>query len=248
MCCSAFLKIMMFVFNGVICLAGAAILAVGIWFRVDSESLLGLVNSIEGAPPELSALAYISYLLIGVGAFLLIIGFLGCCGAVTESRCMLLTFFCVVLFIFLAEVAGAVVLLVFGDVVSDALLRVEKDVVGSIEQKYGTDEGLTQFWNVTMDQLSCCGYRNYTNFVDSPFTMSSGLLPSTCCMRNFTTCSIPNGQLSNVIGCYNRLLALIEENTPIVAGVALVVAALEIAAMTVSMILYKQIGEDARRK
>lgn len=248
MCCAAFLKIMMFLFNGVICLAGAGILGVGIWFRVDSESLLGIVDSIEGAPPELSALASISYLLIGVGAFLLIIGFLGCCGAVTESRCMLLTFFCIVLIIFLAEVAGAVVLLVFDELVIEALLKIESKVVTSIDEKYGEDEALTQFWNVTMDKLSCCGYRNYTNFNGSPFLESVGSFPATCCLGNYTLCSQPNAHQSNIPGCYDRLLMLVEENTPIVAGVALGVAALEIAAMTVSMILYKQIGESARRK
>lgn len=72
-------------------LAGAAILGVGVWVKVDSGSLLGFLDSVEGAPPELSQLANVAYLLIGVGAVLLVIGFLGCCGAVKESRCMLLT-------------------------------------------------------------------------------------------------------------------------------------------------------------
>ncbi|KAM9792445.1 tetraspanin 34a [Neosynchiropus ocellatus] len=251
MCCAAFLKIMMFLFNGIIFLAGAAILAVGIWFRVDSESLVGIVDSIPGAPSELSVLASISYLLIGVGAFLLIIGFLGCCGAVTESRCMLLTFFCIVLILFLAEVAGAVVLLAFNGVVSDALEKIGNEVVDSIKQKYGSDPGFTELWDVTMDKLSCCGYTNYTNFEDTPGIMNSSL-PLPCCnMRgNYTgdTCTELIAQESDIIGCYDRLLMLIEANIPIVAGVALGVAALEIAAMTVSMILYKKIGRDARRK
>lgn len=71
--------------------AGAAILGVGVWVKVDSGSLLGLLDSVEDAPSGLSQLIYVSYLLIGVGAVLLVIGFLGCCGAVRESRCMLLT-------------------------------------------------------------------------------------------------------------------------------------------------------------
>ncbi|XP_053713130.1 tetraspanin-1-like [Synchiropus splendidus] len=247
MCCAGFLKMMMFLFNGIIFLAGAAILAVGIWFRVDGESLLGLVNSIPGAPSELSLLANISYLLIGVGAFLLIIGFLGCCGAITESRCMLLTFFCIVLILFLAEVAGAVVLLAFNGVVEDALKTVEVKVVNSIKGKYGADADFTQFWDVTMDKLSCCGYTNYTDFEGSPFNRN-GSIPSPCCTGTSDMCAEANAMESNVNGCYYRLLALIEENTPIVAGVALGVAALEIAAMTVSMILYKKIGADARQK
>lgn len=72
-------------------LAGAAILGVGVWVEVDSSSLLGFLDGVEGAPEELSHLAHVGYLLIGVGAVLLVIGFLGCCGAIRESKCMLLT-------------------------------------------------------------------------------------------------------------------------------------------------------------
>lgn len=72
-------------------LAGVCILGVGVWVKVDSGSLLGLLESVDGAPPGVSQLANVAYLLIAVGAVLLLIGFLGCCGAVRESRCMLLT-------------------------------------------------------------------------------------------------------------------------------------------------------------
>lgn len=75
----------------IIKLAGVVILGVGVWVKVDSGSLLGLVEDMDGAPSGLSQLANVAYLLIAVGAVLLLIGFLGCCGAVKESRCMLLT-------------------------------------------------------------------------------------------------------------------------------------------------------------
>lgn len=77
-------------------LAGAVILGVGVWVKVDSASLLGILNSVDGAPEELSLLQNGSYVLIAVGAVLVVIGFLGCCGAIRESRCMLLTVSCLV--------------------------------------------------------------------------------------------------------------------------------------------------------
>lgn len=78
-------------FSSSLQLAGAAILAVGIWVAVDRVSLLGILDHIEDAPPELAQLANIGYVLIGVGAFLTLMGFLGCCGAMKESKCMLLS-------------------------------------------------------------------------------------------------------------------------------------------------------------
>ncbi len=70
-------------------LAGAGILGMGIWVKVDSDSFLQLVN--DTGESSLTLLSSASYVLIAVGALLLVIGFLGCCGACMESKCMLLT-------------------------------------------------------------------------------------------------------------------------------------------------------------
>lgn len=58
---------------------------------VDKTSFLGILDNVDGIPQELSQLIYVSYLLIALGCVLVVIGFLGCCGAIRESRCMLLT-------------------------------------------------------------------------------------------------------------------------------------------------------------
>ncbi|KAJ8363407.1 hypothetical protein SKAU_G00122380 [Synaphobranchus kaupii] len=113
----------MFLFNGIIFVAGAAVLGVGVWVKVDGGSLLAVIGNIEDAPAELSQLLNVGYLLIAVGAVLLIMGFLGCCGAVKESRCMLLLFFVIVLVVFIAEVAGAIVVLVFQPLAEDLINR-----------------------------------------------------------------------------------------------------------------------------
>ncbi|KAM9363669.1 tetraspanin 34a [Symphorus nematophorus] len=251
MCCSSFLKLMMFVFNGGIFVAGAAILGVGVWVKVDSGSLLGLLDKVENVPSELSQLANISYLLIAVGAVLLVIGFLGCCGAIRESKCMLLTFFSIVLIIFLIEVAGAVVLLVFQGLADQLLATLENDVRNSIRKEYGNDPSLTDLWNATMDEFKCCGFKNYTDFDGSPFFESHGgnVYPLTCCNATLTEesgmCSKSGAEHSEIDGCFDKLLQLIEDNAVIIAAVALGITALEIAAMVVSMVLYKQIGSKA---
>ncbi|KAK5926528.1 hypothetical protein CgunFtcFv8_022091 [Champsocephalus gunnari] len=249
MCCSGFLKMMMFIFNGGIFLAGVVILGVGVWVKVDSGSLLGLVEDMDGgAPSGLSQLANVAYLLIAVGAVLLLIGFLGCCGAVKESRCMLLTFFSIVLILFLVEVAGAVVLLVFDDLAEDLLGHLEGEVKQSIRNQYGRTEGFTSLWDATMEKFTCCGYKNYTDFEGSFFNeQGMDLYPPTCCNLTITVgvCNTLEAERSNIDGCFQKLLQLIEENAVIIVAVILGIAALEIAAMVVSMVLYKQIGNKA---
>ncbi|XP_030270313.1 tetraspanin 34a [Sparus aurata] len=247
MCCSGFLKIMMFIFNGGIFLAGAAILGTGIWVKVDSGSLLGILDNVEGAPSELSQLASISYLLIAVGAVLVVIGFLGCCGAMRESRCMLLTFFSIVLIIFIIEVAGAVVLLVFKGLADQLLQDLEDGIRKDLTDNYGKDEGVTSLWNTTMEKLKCCGGKNYTDFDDSKFFTDNRFYPNTCCNESIADgdCNENRASAFMVEGCIDRIVQLIEDNAVIVAAVALGITALEIAAMVVSMVLYKNIGNKA---
>ncbi|OXB70999.1 UNVERIFIED_CONTAM: hypothetical protein H355_003422 [Colinus virginianus] len=48
------------------------------------------------------------YILIGAGALMMLVGFLGCCGALQESQCMLGLFFVFLFVIFALEVATAI--------------------------------------------------------------------------------------------------------------------------------------------
>ncbi|XP_062339685.1 tetraspanin 35 [Osmerus eperlanus] len=241
--CFTFLKVMMFVFNGIIFVAGAAVLGVGIWVKVDSGSILGFIQGIKDAPEGLNQLLNVGYLLIAIGALLLIIGFLGCCGAVRESRCMLLLFFIVVLVVFIAEVAGAVVILVFKPVAEELISKLGSQAVDSIKKDYGKNPDVTGLWNATMDTLKCCGFYNSSDFDGSPFQMpDSNRYPPQCCKDTTRPCGSKD---ATVPGCFPKFKKLIDENSAVIAGVALGIAALEILAMVFSMTLYCKVGSKS---
>uniref|UniRef100_A0A7N8XYB7 Tetraspanin n=2 Tax=Mastacembelus armatus TaxID=205130 RepID=A0A7N8XYB7_9TELE len=242
--CFGFLKVMMFVFNGVIFLAGAAILGVGVWVKVDSGSILGFLGKIENAPAELSQVLNVGYLLIAIGALLVVIGFLGCCGAVRESRCMLLLFFIIVLLVFIAEVAGAVVVLVFRPLADDLFNKFGTTAVQSIKKDYGKNPDVTGLWNTTMSTLNCCGFYNSSDFVGSPYYVDHNQqYPPQCCpgfIINPCNQTVANNAMA-ITGCFPKIKRLINDNTVVIAAVALGIAVLEICAMAVSMILYCKI-------
>ena len=63
-------------------------MGLGIWMIVDDN--FDQTLSFAAVLADSAALAqYASYVLIGVGGFIFIVGFLGCCGALKESQCML---------------------------------------------------------------------------------------------------------------------------------------------------------------
>ncbi|KGL92989.1 Tetraspanin-1, partial [Charadrius vociferus] len=239
-----FIKVMMILFNLAIFLSGGTLLGVGIWVTVDDKSFLEIFGPLSSSVLQV---VYVSYFLIAIGAILLVIGFLGCYGAQKDSKCLLMMFFSVVLIIFIAEIAAAVVALVYTGLAETLLTAV---VTPLLKEKYGQDAGFTHIWNVTMEEVHCCGLNNYTDFTDSTFYNDYRLYPEPCC-DNKKPCNEtgllplahphPRGCLLQ--GCFDQLLEEIKTNAGAVGGVAAGIAALEIAAMAVSMYLYCKLDQ-----
>ncbi|KAM7324495.1 hypothetical protein ACRRTK_016800 [Alexandromys fortis] len=144
--CFKFIKVMMVLFNLLIFLCGAALLAVGIWVSVDGTSFLKIFG-----PMSSSAMQFVNvgYFLIAAGVVLFVLGFLGCYGAHSENKCALLMFFTILLIIFIAEVAAAVVALVYTTMAETFLTLA---IVPAIKKDYGYQTEFTQVWNTTMKE------------------------------------------------------------------------------------------------
>ncbi|XP_010183195.1 PREDICTED: tetraspanin-1 [Mesitornis unicolor] len=234
--CFTFIKVMMILFNLAIFLGGATLLGVGIWVTVDGQSFLDIFGALSSSVLQFMN---VSYFLIVIGSILLVIGFLGCCGAQKESKCLLMMFFTVVLIIFIAEIAAAVVALVYTGLAETLLTAL---VTPILREKYGADTTVSQIWNTTMTEVHCCGLNNYTDFTGSPFYEKDKTYPGPCC-KNVEPCDDALAAKSQVPGCFDQILEEIKTNAGVVGGVAAGIAALEIAAMAVSMYLYCKLDE-----
>ncbi|XP_036614020.1 tetraspanin-1 [Trichosurus vulpecula] len=232
MSCFTFLKVTMVIFNLLIFICGAVLLGVGIWVSVDGASFLKIFGTVSASAMQF---VNVGYFLIAAGCVLVVLGFLGCYGAHKESKCILLTFFSILLIIFIAEIAAAVVALVYTSLAETLLSSL---VVSVIREDYGKQSDITQVWNSTMEGLHCCGFNNYTDFEGSPFYQTYNSFPSYCCANETTSCSKEEASQSEVKGCFRQLLYEIHTNAAVVGGVAAGFAALELAAMAVSMYLY----------
>ncbi|XP_005072120.1 tetraspanin-1 [Mesocricetus auratus] len=235
--CFKFIKVMMILFNLLIFLCGAALLAVGIWVSVDGPSFLKIFG-----PQSSNAMQFVNvgYFLIAAGAVVFILGFLGCYGAHSENKCALMMFFVILLIIFIAEIAAAVVALVFTTMAEQFLTLL---VVPAIKEDYGNQTEFTSVWNSTMEELKCCGFNNYTDFNNSRYLEKNHFFPPYCCFNSNSgvfedPCTEEKAKQLQVQGCFKQLLHDIRTNAVTAGGVAAGIAALELAAMIVSMYLY----------
>ncbi|XP_031586176.1 CD9 antigen-like isoform X1 [Oreochromis aureus] len=143
-------KYALFIFNFVFWLAGTAVLAVGLWLRFDSRTA-GLFEGEESPSVFFTGV----YILIAAGALMMVVGFLGCCGAIKESPCMLGLFFFFLLLIFAAEVAAGI----WGLSNSD---QVVEDITEFYKQTYANykdtkQPALKETLRLIHFGLDCCG-------------------------------------------------------------------------------------------
>lgn len=128
--------------------------------------------------------------LLVVGIFLFIVGFLGCCGILRESKCLLVLFFCVLLLILVAEISAAVWAYTNKDGFESL---VKENVKKTVSDEYGDDSTKSQAFDYIQNHLQCCGGSSPTDWQanshaskDKVFDMtksSSGLykIPKSCC-------------------------------------------------------------------
>ena len=152
-----------------------------------------------------------------IGIIIMVIGFLGCCGAIRESQVMLALFFACLFVIFVALLSVAIYMIVAKDGFKQTVSKVlEKRV----EQTCNGDESATNFMKTIQDNFQCCGGNGLQDY--SP---TSCLHQLTCDTRFDTT------------GCTGTFSDWLSKNLVVVAGVMFGIALILIIGMLFSMIL-----------
>ncbi|XP_032495029.1 tetraspanin-4 isoform X3 [Phocoena sinus] len=142
--CLQGVKYLMFAFNLLFWLGGCGILGVGIWLAATQGNFATLSSSF----PSLSA----ANLLIVTGTFVMAIGFVGCIGAIKENKCLLLTFFVLLLLVFLLEASLAILFFAYTDKIDR---YAQRDLKKGLHL-YGTpgNVGLTNAWSIIQTDVS----------------------------------------------------------------------------------------------
>jgi CD63 antigen len=182
-CGIAIIKYLVFIFNLVFAIIGATLLVVGVLFKIDIN-ILQLNETASVAP----------LLLIIVGALIFIISFFGCCGAIKESNCMLMTYASLLIFILALQIGIGI--FSFIAIKDDKSLRAEiRNEIKEDFDKYSTSDLARETFDNLQQTIKCCG-------VDGPEDWS-GPIPSSCCKGTPSTCKRADEKLFQT-GCAKR--------------------------------------------
>lgn len=161
-CCTC-TKYTFIFFNFIFFLVGAAALGVGIWAQVSEEftqqvhTILSVTFKISQEDVEkvvdAETIDSAAILIIVGGAVVMVLGFIGCFGAMKENQCLLGTFFVLMFLILGVLVAGVVLVMFFPETVSNNFKPVLKKVVDEWRSSGSTNQTI----DLIQHELKCCG-------------------------------------------------------------------------------------------
>ncbi|XP_053114632.1 CD9 antigen [Hemicordylus capensis] len=206
------IKYLLFGFNFVFWLAGTAVLAIGLWLRFDSQT-----KDIFQQEANTSTFYTGVYILIGAGALIMLVGFLGCCGAIQESQCMLGLFFGFLLLIFALEVAAAI----WGFSNKEKIIEEIKNFYDDAYSKR-SEPSAKETLRAFQFALNCCGR---TGFVEA------AVLDGTCPKQEDIASTI------KLQGCPSAITEVFSSKLNVIGAVGIGIGVVMIFGMIFSMIL-----------
>lgn len=237
------LKYILFAFNFVFWLAGIGVLGVGIWSRIQAKDY----DSFFGDGGVVTA----ANIMIAAGCFVMVIGFVGCCGALKESKWLLVIYFVLLLFIFILEIAAGI----FAYVKKDKVIKeIKKNVNKAVQKSYGgstpADKSFTTAVDKAQKKLQCCGTNGADDWKTSVwYTTKSdkiNVVPSSCCMGSTTNCtsSANYKKAAYSKGCVKALEDYVKSHIAIIGGIGVGIAFIQLLGMVFAMCLCRSVGYE----
>ncbi|XP_020368874.2 tetraspanin 36 [Rhincodon typus] len=142
--------------------------------------------------------------IIAIALVMFLIGVIGCCATLRESRFGLGLFMLVLLIIFAAEVSAFVLGFLYREKVHEG---VDKTMT-AVFSKYDGKNSESKTVDFLQKQMACCGLMNYTSWETTNwFIKGNRTLPLSCCKHQFSNCtgSPSHPELLNTAGCEMKL-------------------------------------------
>ncbi|KPJ17288.1 CD63 antigen [Papilio machaon] len=214
--CGEFLvKYILFFTNLFFALAGLALLGLGVAVQLQGTAVINIADTSYQVAPIASMV---------VGGVVFLIAFFGCCGAIRESNCMLITYSLFMIILMILKIALASLIFVNLDSLVQGVPNVLNDAFNKDRVAFQEIERA----------FTCCG-------PTGPLSYMNIALPETCCA------SQPCTPLNAYSGCDKQVQSLLETFGLAIGVVCIVVVAIELVAVVFGLCLANHARNKNRR-
>ncbi|XP_003699639.1 CD9 antigen [Megachile rotundata] len=261
--CYGFVKYALIAVNFIFWAVGLAAVVLAVWMLTDQTFLMSLTQEQHNFNAGV-------YILLSAGILMLIVAFLGCCGAFRESQCMLVAFFSCLLVVIVAQIAAGAWLYSNRNRLEEL---VKSSVINTVKNQYGEDSSHTDAVDAFQSSLGCCGATGPSDWTGSKYatrdpsipvsiTVSGDAnsvykVPKSCCKdkesvdckadRNIKVASTVSPAIYNE-GCIDKLMDVLNHQQDNVIIVTSVIGILELLGLIFSLVLCCAIGSSDRYK
>lgn len=226
------IKSLMIFFNFIFSILGLALLIIGIWVLNNYGTFFSF---------SAGKFAKAEILLIVVGAFVMLMGFLGCFGSITENYCLLATFVGFLAIILTVELSAGIIGFVYKNDVQEAAVKALKRAT----ENYSGEPGARKILDKLQQIMTCCGANgpndyNLTaagNHTENYCGVTAGAVKS--CHKK----SDCGGELFKD-GCMVKIVKLFKGNLAVIGGAAFGIAFIQLIGILFACCLMKEIKSE----
>lgn len=211
-------------------------------------AITGLIILIVGAKSEINAHPYVSLtdesfytsapvILIIVGLIVFVVAFFGCCGAVKENHCMIITFSVFLLMIFIAELAVGIAGYVKHTDLENSIVRTLNESI----KHYSTDPEIQKNYDIIQTDLQCCGIYGVNDWA-----ANGQPIPATCCAgreildNKPSNCTLDSPSIHKN-GCLDLILSHMKELALVLGRVGIGIAFVQLLGVIFACCLARSI-------
>ncbi|KRZ33260.1 Uncharacterized protein T4B_9081 [Trichinella pseudospiralis] len=265
--CMNILRWIVFIMNFLFWVAGMAVLIVSIWLLLDRDVAQHMIE----LDARLQEFYVTIYILLAVGVVMSLLGFMGCCGALRKSKCLLIAFFILLVIVFCAELTCGILAYTHQEQVKQ---YIEKSMYETVLNHYGRNNPYTETFDTIQRGLKCCGVKSYTDWLQSYYSTKAedlpelgvgagnvGRVPLSCCSElglreHDVNCGVTYDKQPlftyepylNTQGCLPAVYGKFYQNLDIVIGLAVGIGCFQLIGMLFSMLLCCWIDKKKREE
>jgi len=216
-----FATVVLFVGNLAILAFACVLIYAGVASQYTFDDFKSLDNMNSLQTPQNATIA-----IIVLGAIIGLVAFMGCCGALKQSPCLLYTYGTIIFLFLVAEIAAVAVVFYFkGDIETEFKNELQegfnKGLATWTDGNHDENNAWMKSWNKIQNDFECCGFQGPEQY--------NGTLPTSCCDGDKQCNKVASSRDKD---CYNAIKDQIIHHLGLALAIGIALALIQLLIIT----------------